>query len=147
MSNGLFNSDSIQVNPPARQQARKEGTDVLLVDTAGRLQNKNELMEELQKITRVMKKFDKNAPHSCLLVLDATVGQNAHSQVEIFSKMVNVTGLVLTKLDGSAKGGVLVALAKKFGIPVHAIGVGEHTSDLRPFKATEFAHSLLDLET
>ena len=131
----------------AFQQARKDSADVLLIDTAGRLQNNSELMEELQKIIRVVQRFDKTAPHSCLLVLDATVGQNAHSQVEIFLRMVNVTGLILTKIDGSAKGGVLVSLAQKNGLPVHAIGVGEQPDDLQTFSATDFALSLLDIRT
>ena len=131
----------------AFQQARKDNADVLLIDTAGRLQNNTELMEELQKITRAVQRFDKTAPHSCLLVLDATVGQNAHSQVEIFLRMVNVTGLILTKIDGSAKGGVLVSLAQKNGLPVHAIGVGEQPDDLQTFSATVFALSLLDIRT
>ncbi len=129
----------------AFQQARRESADVLLIDTAGRLQNNSELMEELQKIIRVLQKFDKTAPHNCLLVLDATVGQNAHSQVEIFLRMVNVTGLIVTKIDGSAKGGVLVSLAQKNGLPVHAIGVGEQPDDLQTFSATDFALSLLDI--
>ena len=131
----------------AFQQARRDNADVLLIDTAGRLQNNSELMEELQKIIRVVQRFDKTAPHSCLLVLDATVGQNAHSQVEIFLRMVNVTGLILTKIDGSAKGGVLVSLAQKNGLPVHAIGVGEQPDDLQTFSATDFALSLLDIRT
>ena len=131
----------------AFQKARKDNADVLLIDTAGRLQNNTELMEELQKIIRVVQRFDKSAPHSCLLVLDATVGQNAHSQVEIFLRMVNVTGLILTKIDGSAKGGVLVSLAQKNGLPVHAIGVGEQPDDLQTFSATDFALSLLDIKT
>ena len=131
----------------AFQQARRDSADVLLIDTAGRLQNNPELMEELQKIIRVLQKFDKTAPHNCLLVLDATVGQNAHSQVEIFLRMVNVTGLILTKIDGSAKGGVLVSLAQKNGLPVHAIGVGEQLDDLQAFSATHFALSLLNIRT
>ena len=131
----------------AFQQARRDNADVLLIDTAGRLQNNSELMEELQKIIRVVQRFDKTAPHSCLLVLDATVGQNAHSQVEIFLRMVNVTGLILTKIDGSAKGGVLVSLAQKNDLPVHAIGVGEQPDDLQTFSATDFALSLLDIRT
>ena len=102
-------------------------------------------MKKKQKIIRVLQRFDKTAPHSCLLVLDATVGQNAHSQVEIFLRMVNVTGLILTKIDGSAKGGVLVSLAQKNGLPVHAIGVGEQPDDLQTFSATDFALSLLDI--
>jgi fused signal recognition particle receptor len=131
----------------ALQQARAQGADVLLIDTAGRLQNKTGLMEELAKIVRVMRKLDPTAPHSCLLVLDATVGQNAHSQVEVFREMVAIDGLVVTKLDGSAKGGVLVALAERFKVPVVAIGVGEGIDDLRPFDARQFARSLMGLET
>jgi len=130
----------------AIEQAKAQKMDVLLVDTAGRLQNKADLMAELEKIVRVVKKIDAGAPHNCLLVLDATVGQNAHSQVEIFAKIVDVTGLVLTKLDGTARGGVLVALADKFKLPVHAIGVGEGIDDLRPFEAKAFSRSLLGLE-
>jgi fused signal recognition particle receptor len=127
----------------AAQDAR---ADVLLIDTAGRLQNKAGLMQELAKIVRVLAKLDEGAPHSCLLVLDATVGQNAHSQVEVFREMVQVDGLVLTKLDGTAKGGVLVALAEKFKVPVVAIGVGEGIDDLRPFDAKQFARGLMGLE-
>ncbi|BAI71521.1 signal recognition particle receptor [Azospirillum sp. B510] len=129
----------------ALERARAEGVDVLLIDTAGRLQNKTGLMEELRKIVRVIKKLDETAPHTTLLTLDATTGQNAHSQVEIFRDMVNVNGLILTKLDGSARGGVLVSLAEKFRIPVHAIGVGEGVYDLRPFDADAFAKSLMGL--
>jgi len=127
-------------------EARKRGDDVLLIDTAGRLQNKEGLMEELQKIVRVIKKMDANAPHATLLVLDATVGQNAHAQVEVFKKTAGVTGLALTKLDGTAKGGVVVALAEKFNLPVHFIGVGENADDLRPFTARSFARGLMGLE-
>ena len=112
---------------------------MLLVDTAGRLQNKAELMDELEKIVRVMKKVDASAPHAVLLVLDATVGQNALSQVEVFRKIAGVTGLVMTKLDGTARGGILVAIAAKFGLPVHFIGVGEGIDDLAPFSAKDFA--------
>ncbi|WP_448204467.1 signal recognition particle-docking protein FtsY [Azospirillum sp. sgz302134] len=130
----------------ALEQARRQGVDVLLIDTAGRLQNKTGLMEELRKIVRVIKKLDETAPHTTLLTLDATTGQNAHSQVEVFGDMVNVTGLILTKLDGSARGGVLVSLAEKFKLPVHAIGVGEGVYDLRPFDAEQFAKSLMGLE-
>jgi fused signal recognition particle receptor len=125
--------------------ARNEGADLLLIDTAGRLQNKTDLMAELQKILRVVRKLDPEAPHSTLLVLDATTGQNAHSQVEIFKAMCDVTGLIVTKLDGSAKGGVLVALAEKFKLPVHAVGVGETAEDLRPFDAEIFAKDLMDV--
>ena len=127
-------------------QARDEGADILLIDTAGRLQNKTNLMAELQKIVRVLKKVDPLAPHSVLLVLDATTGQNAHSQAEIFREMIGVTGIVMTKLDGTARGGVLVSLAEKYGIPIHAIGVGESADDLRPFEARAYARSLVGLE-
>ncbi len=130
----------------AFEAARRRGDDVLLIDTAGRLQNKADLMAELQKIIRVLKKLDAGAPHSVLLVLDATTGQNARSQVEIFRDMADVTGLVVTKLDGSARGGVLVALAETFGLPVHAVGVGEAVDDLRPFEARPFARALMGLE-
>jgi len=126
-------------------QARAEGADLLLVDTAGRLHNKANLMAELAKVIRVLKKLDPTAPHECLLVLDATVGQNAHQQVETFGNLVQVSGLVVTKLDGTARGGVLVALAERFGLPVRAIGVGERADDLRPFEADSFARSLLGL--
>ena len=127
----------------ALDRARREGADVLLVDTAGRLQNRSDLMAELQKIIRVMKKLDPSAPHSCLLVLDASTGQNTHAQVGVFQEMTDVTGLIVTKLDGTAKGGVLVALAQRFGLPVHAIGVGESEDDLQPFDAGAFAERLM----
>ena len=129
----------------ALEVARRSAVDLLLIDTAGRLQNKKDLMAELQKIIRVLRKLDPTAPQDCLLVLDATTGQNAHSQVEIFKEMCDVTGLVVTKLDGSAKGGVLVALADRFKLPVIAIGVGETAEDLRPFDADAFANSLMGL--
>ena len=125
--------------------AREAGVDVLLVDTAGRLHNKTALMEELRKVVRVLQRQDAAVPHSTLLVLDATTGQNAVSQVRVFKEMVDVTGLVVTKLDGSAKGGVVVALAQEFGLPVHAVGVGETAADLRPFDAREFSRSLVGL--
>ncbi len=131
----------------ALERARADDVDLLLIDTAGRLHNKADLMAELEKIVRVLKKLDPEAPHDCLLVLDATTGQNAHAQVETFKKLVQVTGLIVTKLDGSARGGVLVALAERFGLPVHAIGVGENAGDLRPFAARDFARSLMGLET
>ena len=130
----------------ALEQAKQIKTDILLIDTAGRLHNKKELMAELQKIVRVLNKVDETAPHSCLLVLDATTGQNTHSQVEVFADAVNITGLIVTKLDGSSKGGVLVSLAEKFGLPVHAIGIGEQAEDLQPFKAIDFANSLMGLD-
>ncbi len=128
------------------RDARAAGVDVLLVDTAGRLHNKSALMEELRKVVRVLKRDDATIPHSTLLVLDATTGQNAVSQVRVFKEMVDVTGLVVTKLDGSAKGGVVVALAQEFGLPVHAVGVGEKAADLRPFEARDFARSLVGLD-
>jgi fused signal recognition particle receptor len=127
--------------------ARERGADILLVDTAGRLQNRTELMGELEKIVRVIKKVDATAPHAVLLVLDATVGQNALSQVEIFSKAVGVTGLAMTKLDGTARGGILVAIAAKFAVPVHYIGVGESVDDLAPFSARDFARAIAGLES
>jgi fused signal recognition particle receptor len=130
----------------ALTQARAEGRDVLLIDTAGRLQNKQGLMDELAKIVRVIRKVDPEAPHACLLVLDATVGQNAISQAEAFRQIAGVTGLVMTKLDGTARGGILVALAEKFGLPVHFIGVGEGVEDLEPFEARDFARAIAGLE-
>ncbi|MGA7489471.1 MAG: signal recognition particle-docking protein FtsY, partial [Xanthobacteraceae bacterium] len=130
----------------ALSEARGEGIDVLLIDTAGRLQNKAVLMEELQKIVRVMKKVDPTAPHAVLLVLDATVGQNALSQVEVFRDIAGVTGLVMTKLDGTARGGILVAVAAKYGLPVHFIGVGEGIDDLAPFSAKDFARAIAGIE-
>jgi fused signal recognition particle receptor len=139
-------SDAAGLAYEAFEQARAEGSDILLIDTAGRLHNKTNLMSELQKIVRVLKKVDPEAPHSVLLVLDATTGQNAHAQAEIFREMVGVTGIVMTKLDGTARGGVLVSLAEKYGIPIHAIGVGETADDLRPFEARAYARSLVGLE-
>jgi fused signal recognition particle receptor len=126
----------------ALQQAVAEKYDVLLIDTAGRLQNKSALMAELEKIIRVTKKLDETAPHSVILTLDATTGQNALSQVEIFGKTAGVTGLVMTKLDGTARGGILVAIASKYGLPVHAIGVGEGVEDLQPFDPQDFARAI-----
>lgn len=130
----------------ALTEARGEAIDVLLIDTAGRLQNKAVLMEELEKIVRVMKKVDPTTPHAVLLVLDATVGQNALSQVEVFRDIAGVTGLVMTKLDGTARGGILVAVAAKFGLPVHFIGVGEGIEDLAPFSARDFARAIAGIE-
>lgn len=127
-------------------QAKLDDVDVLLIDTAGRLHNKKNLMEELQKIIRVIQKQDETAPHSTLLVLDATTGQNAVSQVQTFKELVNISGLIVTKLDGSSKGGIVVALADEFGIPVHAVGVGEGIDDLQPFTANSYARSLVGLE-
>jgi fused signal recognition particle receptor len=138
-------SDAAGLAYEAFEQARTEGSDILMIDTAGRLHNKVNLMGELQKIVRVLKKIDPQAPHSVLLVLDATTGQNAHAQAEIFREMVGVTGIVMTKLDGTARGGVLVSLAERYGIPIHAIGVGETAEDLRPFEASAYARSLVGL--
>lgn len=130
----------------AIERGRAENADVVLIDTAGRLHNKSDLMSELQKVIRVIKKLDENAPHDVVLVLDATTGQNAVSQVGTFKELVDITGLVVTKLDGSARGGILVALAEKFRLPVHAIGVGETADDLRPFTAKDFSRSLMGLD-
>ncbi|MBY0330893.1 MAG: signal recognition particle-docking protein FtsY [Acetobacteraceae bacterium] len=130
----------------ALKAAREAGTGVLLVDTAGRLHNKTALMEELRKIVRVLRRVDETAPHSVLLTLDATTGQNAIQQCKVFKEMVDVTGLAVTKLDGSAKGGVVVALAQEFGLPVHMVGVGEGADDLRPFTARDFARGLVGLD-
>ena len=139
-------SDSSGLIYDAIEQARESNVDVLLIDTAGRLHNKANLMAELEKIQRVIAKLDPTAPHEVLMVLDATTGQNAISQVETFKEMVSITGLVVTKLDGTAKGGVLVALADRFGLPVRAIGVGEGIEDLRAFSARDFARNLMGLE-
>jgi fused signal recognition particle receptor len=130
----------------ALAEAKTEGADLLLIDTAGRLHNKAHLMDELAKLTRVLKKLDPAAPHDTLLVLDGTTGQNAHAQVETFKALAGVTGLIVTKLDGSAKGGVVVALAERFGLPIHAIGVGEGADDLDAFDPESFAQSLLGLD-
>ena len=126
----------------ALEKAQKEQADILIIDTAGRLQNRTELMDELAKIVRVIRKLDASAPHHSVIVLDGTVGQNALSQVKAFQQAADVNGLVVTKLDGSAKGGVVVALAEEFGLPVHAVGVGEGADDLQPFDAQEFAKAL-----
>ena len=138
-------SDPAALAFDAISKCKENGTDILLIDTAGRLQNRSELMDELAKIVRVIKKQIPEAPHDCLLVLDGTVGQNAHSQVRTFLDIVNISGLIVTKLDGSARGGVIVSLAKEFGLPVHAVGVGEDALDLRPFNADFFAKSLMGL--
>ncbi len=130
----------------ALKQAQASGTDVLLIDTAGRLQNRTELMDELAKVIRVIRKLDPLAPHAVLLVLDATVGQNALSQVEIFSRVAGVTGLIMTKLDGTARGGILVAIAEKFALPVHFIGIGEAIDDLEPFEARDFARAIAGID-
>ncbi len=139
-------SDPASLAFDALTKARADGADLLLIDTAGRLQNRQDLMEELAKIVRVIRKVDPTAPHNTLLVLDATTGQNALLQVEIFRKIADVSGLVMTKLDGTAKGGVLVALADKFGLPIHAIGVGEQIDDLAPFDPEDFARALVGAE-
>ncbi|EAP79091.1 signal recognition particle-docking protein FtsY [Sulfitobacter sp. NAS-14.1] len=139
-------SDPASLAFDAMTQAERDGADLLLIDTAGRLQNRGDLMEELAKIVRVIRKKDPSAPHNTLLVLDATTGQNALNQVKVFQEISDVSGLVMTKLDGTAKGGVLVALADKFGLPIHAIGVGEQIDDLQPFDPQEFADALMGLD-
>jgi fused signal recognition particle receptor len=144
---GAQGSDSASLAFNALTAARDGKLDVLLVDTAGRLQNKAELMNELEKVVRVIKKVDATAPHAVLLVLDATVGQNALSQVEAFHRTAGVTGLVMTKLDGTARGGILVALAEKHRLPVHFIGVGEGIDDLAPFTARDFAQAIAGIES
>jgi len=135
-------ADSAGLAFDALSRARENASDVLLIDTAGRLQNKQALMDELEKVIRVLRKIDPQAPHQVLLVLDATTGQNALNQVEIFKEKAGVTGLVMTKLDGTARGGILVAISAKFGLPVHAIGVGEGVEDLASFDANEFARAI-----
>jgi fused signal recognition particle receptor len=140
---GEENADPASVAYQALERARETGADILLIDTAGRLHNKANLMEELQKIRRVIGKLDETAPHDTVLVLDATTGQNAHNQVKTFKEAVTLTGLIITKLDGTAKGGVVVGLAEAFKIPLHAIGVGESIEDLKAFDAREFAESLV----
>jgi len=139
-------SDSSGLAFDALKQAQEEARDIVILDTAGRLQNKAELMAELEKVVRVMRKVDATAPHAVLLVLDATTGQNALTQVEAFGKTAGVTGLVMTKLDGTARGGILVAVAAKTGLPVHFIGVGEGVDDLEPFAARDFARAIVGLE-
>ncbi|MCO4846665.1 MAG: signal recognition particle-docking protein FtsY [Yoonia sp.] len=136
-------SDPASLAYDAMEQAHRDGVDLLMIDTAGRLQNRADLMEELTKIVRVIRKKDPDAPHNTLLVLDATTGQNALQQVKVFQELSDVSGLVMTKLDGTAKGGVLVALADKFGLPIHAIGVGEQIDDLAPFDPEDFANALV----
>jgi fused signal recognition particle receptor len=144
---GAQGSDSASLAFNALTEARNDRRDVLLIDTAGRLQNKAELMNELEKMVRVIRRVDESAPHAVLLVLDATVGQNALSQVEAFHRTAGVTGLVMTKLDGTARGGILVALAEKHRLPVHFIGVGEGVDDLAPFTARDFANAVAGIET
>ncbi|QNT77911.1 signal recognition particle-docking protein FtsY [Entomobacter blattae] len=140
---GKPNADAAGLAYEGLQKATHQGADLLLIDTAGRLHNKGALMEELAKIIRVMRKFDETAPHSVILVLDATTGQNAIEQVRVFKELVEVTGLVVTKLDGSARGGIVVALAEMFKLPVHAVGVGEQAEDLRPFSPQDYAMGLV----
>ena len=139
---GAQGGDAAALAYQALEQARSKGTDVLIIDTAGRLQNRTELMDELAKIVRVIRKLDEAAPHDSVIVLDGTVGQNALSQVSAFQDIADVSGLIVTKLDGSAKGGVVIALAEKFQLPVHAVGVGEGADDLQPFEARDFANAL-----
>jgi len=139
------NSDAASLAHDALSKAQARNADILLIDTAGRLHNKSVLMEELRKIIRVIRKLDPTAPHAVLLTLDATIGQNAIAQVRTFKEMVELTGLIVTKLDGSARGGIVVALADEFNLPVHAVGTGEQAGDLRPFDATEFARALVGL--
>ncbi len=139
---GAQGGDAAALAYQALEQARSQGTDVLIIDTAGRLQNRTELMDELAKIVRVIRKLDEEAPHDSVIVLDGTVGQNALSQVSAFQDIADVSGLIVTKLDGSAKGGVVIALAEKFQLPVHAVGVGEGADDLQPFEARDFANAL-----
>jgi fused signal recognition particle receptor len=130
----------------AIEKAKNSGTDILMIDTAGRLQNKSYLMDELKKIIRVIEKFDKTAPHDTVLILDATTGQNAVIQTEVFNDLAGVTGLIMTKLDGTARGGVLVACAEKFKLPIHAIGVGETIDDLQAFDPNDFSKMLVGVE-
>ena len=140
-------SDPASLAYEALARAQAENRDLLMIDTAGRLQNRADLMEELAKILRVLRKLDPDAPHNTLLVLDATTGQNALNQVEIFRKLADVSGLVMTKLDGTARGGVLVALADRFGLPIHAIGVGEQIDDLQAFDPEDFAAALVGTDS
>ena len=144
---GKVGGDAAGIAFDALSRARAEGVDVLLIDTAGRLQNKTDLMAELEKIVRVLKKINSEAPHSVLLILDATTGQNALQQVEVFRKTCNVNGLIMTKLDGTARGGILVALAEKQQIPIYSVGVGEGIDDLHAFDAKIFARALVGLKT
>jgi fused signal recognition particle receptor len=138
-------SDAAGLAFDALKEAQAEGSDILFIDTAGRLQNKRDLMAELEKIVRVIRKSDPSAPHAVLLVLDATTGQNALMQTEVFAKSAGVTGLVMTKLDGTAKGGILAAIAQRFRLPVHAIGIGEAVDDLQPFDAEAFSRAIAGL--
>jgi fused signal recognition particle receptor len=143
---GTDGGDSAAVAYKAFQLAKDKGVDVVIIDTAGRLQNKKDLMEELTKTCRVLSKLDPNAPHQKVVVLDGTVGQNAHSQLKSFDEAIGLTGMIITKLDGSAKGGVVVSLAEKFKIPIHAVGVGEGLDDLQSFEAVSFSKALVGLD-
>ena len=143
---GLDGGDSAAVAYKAVEKAKNEDIDIVIIDTAGRLQNKKDLMEELTKTCRVISKLDPDAPHQKIVVLDGTVGQNAHSQLKIFNDAIGLTGMIITKLDGSAKGGVVVSLAEKFKIPIHAVGVGEGLNDLQDFKAVSFSRALAGLD-
>ena len=143
---GTDGGDSAAVAYKAFQIAKDKGVDVVIIDTAGRLQNKKDLMEELTKTCRVLSKLDANAPHQKVVVLDGTVGQNAHSQIKNFDEAIGLTGMIITKLDGSAKGGVVVSLAEKFNIPIHAVGVGEGVDDLQSFEASSFSRALVGLD-
>jgi fused signal recognition particle receptor len=143
---GIDGGDSAAVAFKALQLAKNEDIDVVIIDTAGRLQNKKDLMEELTKTCRVLSKLDKDAPHQKVVVLDGTVGQNAHSQLKSFDEAIGLTGMIITKLDGSAKGGVVVSLAENFKIPIHAVGVGEGLDDLQTFKASSFSMALAGLD-
>ena len=143
---GQQGGDAAALAYTAMQKAAAAGTEILIIDTAGRLQNRAELMDELAKIVRVIRKLDTTAPHDSIIVLDGTVGQNAISQVKAFQEVADVTGLIVTKLDGSAKGGIVIALAESFGLPVHAVGVGEGVDDLQPFAARDFANALTGAE-
>ena len=144
---GTQGGDAAALAYQALEASRANGTDILIIDTAGRLQNRTELMDELSKIVRVIRKLDESAPHDSVIVLDGTVGQNALSQVKAFREVADVSGLIVTKLDGSAKGGVVIALAETFGLPVHAVGVGEGADDLQPFTARDFASALAGVDT
>lgn len=143
---GIDGGDSAAVAFKALQLAKNEDIDVVIIDTAGRLQNKKDLMEELTKTCRVLSKLDKDAPHQKVVVLDGTVGQNAHSQLKSFDEAIGLTGMIITKLDGSAKGGVVVSLAENYKIPIHAVGVGEGLDDLQTFKASSFSMALAGLD-
>jgi fused signal recognition particle receptor len=143
---GTDGGDSAAVAYKAFKLAKDKGIDIVIIDTAGRLQNKKDLMEELTKTCRVLSKLDPNAPHQKVVVLDGTVGQNAHSQLKSFDEAIGLTGMIITKLDGSAKGGVVVSLAEKFKIPIHAVGVGEGLDDLQSFEAVSFSKALVGLD-